>query len=133
MRFKRRLGLESGLKQIAVVPFVNIFFLLVALLLLVCGFVDRPGVAVNFPRLITSQLLKKDTLHITVTSEGLFLIDGVARTVPQTKEFFSALPAGRVSVLVQFQKQAPAEAVMQLWVLCQEAGITDLSVARTYE
>ena len=133
MRFRRRLAYESGLKQFALTPFLNIFFLLVTLLLLVCGFIDRPGIAVNLPRLITSQLIKKENLQITVTAEGLFLMDGVARTFSQVKQFFSALPARRVSVLVQFEKRAPADAVLQLWELCQEAGITDLSVARISE
>jgi len=133
MRFKRRLVYESGLRQIAVVPFVNIFFLLVVLVLLMSGFVGLPGVEVDFPRLITSQVLKKDTLRITVTAEGLFLIDGVSRTASQLRDFLSALPAARISLLVQLQKHAPAEALLQLWSLCQQAGITDLSVARTYE
>ena len=133
MRFKRRLNFESGLKQISVVAFLNIFFLLVAFLLLVCGFVDTPGVPVNFPRLVTSRLLTKDTLRVTVTSEGLFLIDGVVRTAPQVRDLFSALPAGRVSLVVQFQEQAPAEAIMQLWGICREAGISGLSLARTDE
>jgi len=133
MRYKRRLFYEYGLKQLALAPFVNVFFLLLVFLLLVCGFVSKPGIPVNFPRLILSGLVKQENLDITVTQEGLFVVDGTPRTLAQLKQFFSALPAARISVLVQLEKQAPAEAVIQLWGLCQDVGVTDVSVARTNE
>ena len=67
MKFKRRLKIEKGL--IDLTPMVNIFFLLFIFFLFTSSFIFQPGIKVNLPKAITSEVVQQDSAVIIVTKD----------------------------------------------------------------
>jgi biopolymer transport protein ExbD len=133
MHFKRRLLYEQGLKQIDIVPLINIIFLLVIFILLIVVFVGLPGIRISLPGLVTSASLKNQNLEIAVNKQGLILYKGKEVSSQQLRELLVRLPLSKTAVLIKADKAVTLTGVMQVWKICQELGLEQVNIATTRE
>ena len=79
MKFKRHIKMERGsLTTIDIAPLVDIIFLLIIFFMLTSSFVFQPGIKVNLPKAITSEVLGQENIIVTVTGENLIYYKGKA-------------------------------------------------------
>lgn len=129
MRFKRKVFLEKGRLDIA--PLIDVVFLLLIFFMLTSSFIFQPGIRVNLPKAVTSEVLHKKLLVITVTEDNeLYLKE---RPISGDELVSRVTMAGRDEqpLLIKADKDADLGKIIELWDLCRKVDIKQISIATT--
>ena len=129
MKFKRRVSLEKG--QLDITPLIDVMFLLLIFFMLTSSFIFQPGIKINLPKALTSEVIHRENLIIVVTGEDSLyikdrLIDG--------EELASRLEIARketMPILIKADRKASLGKVVEVWDLCRAEGIQKINIATT--
>lgn len=129
MKFKRRAFLEAGHLDMA--PLINVVFLLLIFFMLTSSFILQPGVRVNLPRAVTSEVLMKDTLVVTVTKDDkVYVNERLATRDELVSRIKVAAREGR-ALLIKADKKVDLGKVIEIWDICRQSDVKQISVATT--
>lgn len=131
MRFKRRLEIEKSLLDIA--PLVDIVFLLNIFFLLTSSFVSQPGIKINLPRAVTSEVLQERDLVITITKENIVYLNERITTTAELAEKLAVASGRKQPVLIKADRGASLGRVVEVWDICREKGIAQINIATQQE
>lgn len=129
MKFKRRVSLEKGLLDIA--PLIDVIFLLLIFFMLTSSFIFQPGIKINLPKALTSEVIQRENLIIIVTGDNSLYIN--ERLISQ-EELASRLKiAAKESkpILIKSDRGASLGKVVEVWDLCRSQGIQKINIATT--
>ena len=129
MHFKGRMALEHGLKSIDIAPLINVIFLLLIFLILAPVFVSQPGIGINLPRAVTSEAVKYDNTQIVVSAENLIYLNGSIVTLNELKNSIGQMAKRNLAVLIKADRRANLGKIVEIWDLCRDMGIRQLSIA----
>jgi biopolymer transport protein ExbD len=133
MRFKGRMELEHGLKQIDIAPLIDVVFQLLIFFMLTSSFVMQPGIKVNLPKAVTSEVVKFENTEILVTSEGLTYLNGKIVTTQELKSFLKQIAKRNQSILIKADRRASLGRVVEIWDMARDLGITQINIATNQE
>lgn len=133
MRFKGRMELEHGLKQIDIVPLINIVFLLLIFFMLTSSFVMQPGLKINLPKVVTSEVVKYENVEILVNSENVIYLNGSTVTQEELKSFLREAGKRNQTVLIKADARASLGRVVEIWDTCRDLGLTQINIATNQE
>jgi biopolymer transport protein ExbD len=129
MRFKGRMELEHGLKQIDIAPLIDIVFQLLIFFMLTSSFIIQPGIKVKLPRAVTSESIKSENIELIVTSESVIYMNGKVVTLAELKQLFKQVAIRGQSILIKSDKNAPLGRVVDIWDLARDLGISQVNIA----
>ena len=129
MRFKRHMELEHGLKQIDIAPLIDIVFQLLIFFMLTSSFVIQPGIKVNLPKAVTSEVVKFENIDILVTSENVTYLNGKVVTTSELKTLLKQAAKRNQTILIKADRRASLGRVVEVWDLARELGITQINIA----
>jgi len=132
MRFKRRIELEHGLRQIDIAPLVDVIFQLLIFFMLTSSFIVPQGIKINLPRAITSQVVKSRVLEVVVSGENVFYVDGKVVNIQELKSIFEGLVDRNQSLLIKADRRAQLGRVVEIWDLARKLGLSQVNIA-TYQ
>lgn len=127
--FKRSLRLQqAGLGTIDIAPLIDCVFQLLLFFMLTSSFVYQPGIKINLPKALTSDVLQEESLEITITAENVVYLN---HAVVTPKELASRLRAAKPNqaVLIKADQKASLGRVVEIWDICREAGISHVNIA----
>jgi biopolymer transport protein ExbD len=129
MRFKRKVFIEKGHLDIA--PLIDVVFLLLIFFMLTSSFIFQPGIRVNLPKAVTSEILHKELLIVVVTEENEVFIN--ERPVERDELVSRITLAARdnKSLLIKADKGADLGKVIEVWDICRQFDIKRISIATT--
>ncbi len=133
MRFKRHLEIEKGLKQLDIAPLIDVVFQLLIFFMLTSSFIFQPGIKINLPKAVTSQIIKEKNIVITVTAENLIYMEGKPIT---TKELVAKLKASAKEdrpILINADRKSDLGRIVEIWDLCRAHGISRVNIATNQE
>jgi biopolymer transport protein ExbD len=131
VRFKKRVRVEAGLRQIDIAPLIDCIFLLLIFFMLTSSFIVMPGINVKLPKALTSEEVKVQTLTIVISSEDIIYLNGEPKTLKEVDDF---VKKGRYdSIFIKADRDASLGAVVGIWDVCKRAGIEKIGIATTYE
>lgn len=133
MRFKGRMELEHGLKQIDIAPLIDIVFQLLIFFMLTSSFVMQPGIKVNLPKAVTSEVVRYENIEILVTSESVIYFNGKIVTMQEIKLLLKQAAKRNQSILIKADKRASLGRVVEIWDLARDLGITQINIATNQE
>jgi biopolymer transport protein ExbD len=126
--------LEHGLKQIDIAPLIDMVFQLLIFFMLTSSFVMQPGIKVNLPKAVTSEVVKYENLEIVVSSENVIYLNGKVVTTPELKKLLQQVSSNRKqTVLIKADKRASLGRVVDIWDMCRDFGITQVNIATNQE
>src|SRR4030043_1049319 len=73
MKFKRKLSLETG--HLDIPPLIDVIFLLLIFFMLTSSFLFQPGIKINLPKALTSEVIQKENLIIIITNDDALYIN----------------------------------------------------------
>jgi len=131
VKFKRRLSLEKG--QLDIAPLIDVIFLLLIFFMLTSSFIFQPGIKINLPKALTSEVIHRENLIIVITDKDSLhindrLIDG--------EELSSRLEIARKEakpILIKADRKASLGKVVEVWDLCRAGGIEKINIATTQD
>ncbi len=128
MIFKKHLKMERGsLTTIDIAPLVDVVFLLIIFFMLTSSFVFQPGIKVNLPKAITSEVLGQESTIVTVTGENLVYCNGKLVT---TKQLEAELKANTDKpLLIKADRKSAVGRIVEVWDICRSLGIGQVNIA----
>ncbi len=129
MRLRHRLELEHGLTQLDIAPLIDVVFLLLMFFLLTSTFIVQPGIQVNLPKAVTSEVVQERNLVVLVTAENLVYLDERLITFDELRHQLAGVIRENLPVLIKADRGASLGRVVEVWDLCREAGIAQINIA----
>ncbi len=131
MRFKKRLTVESGLRQMEIAPLIDCVFLLLVFFMLTSSFVVVPGINVKLPKAVTSESIERRTLTVVISSEDIVYLQGKPVSISDLENYMRKIKAD--SVFIKADKDASLGVVVKVWDVCKKLGIGKIGIATTYQ
>lgn len=130
MKFKRNLYVEDV--RLDMVPLINCVFLLLIFFLLTSNFIFQPGIKINLPKAVTSEVIQENTVVITVTSDNRFYLNEAPVTLLELKSKLEK--ASNVEpVLIKADRDVTLSKVINIWDFCRDLGIKQVNIATNQE
>ena len=137
MRFRstsRLLQLEKGSSTIDIAPLIDIVFQMLIFFMLTSSFIFQPGIKINLPKAVTSEVLHEQNVVVTVTGENLIYLDNKAVTsVELNKKLAKEIGPAKKPILIKADRRASLGRVVEVWDLCRAAGISQVNIATNPE
>ena len=129
MRFKGRMELEHGLKQIDIAPLIDIVFQLLIFFMLTSSFVMQPGIKVNLPKAVTSEIINYENIEILVSSENVTYLNGKIVNMQEMNSYLKQAAKRNQSVIIKADTRASLGRVVEIWDMARDSGITQINIA----
>jgi len=133
MKFKHHMEFEHGLKQIDIAPLIDMVFQLLIFFMLTSNFVIQPGIRVNLPRAVTSELIKEETLEILISAENIVYLNGRVTTIQDLKATIKKIAKKNPTLLIKSDKRASLGRVVEIWDICRDLGVSQVNIATNQE
>ncbi len=131
MRFKRHVQFEKGHLDIA--PLIDCIFLLLIFFLLTSNFIFQPGIKINLPKAVTSEVVQENTIVITVTSDNRFYLNETPITFRELKNKLESSVGKNKPILIKSDRDVALGKIVGIWDFCRDIGITQINIATNQE
>lgn len=129
MQFKRHMELEHGLKQIDIAPLIDMVFQLLIFFMLTSSFVIQPGIKVNLPKAVTSEVVKAEDIEIVISGENVTYFNGKVVNTAELKSLLKQIAKRNQPILIKSDKRAFLGRVVEVWDMCRELGVAQINIA----
>jgi biopolymer transport protein ExbD len=129
MKFQQELKLQYGLHPIHIVPMINVVFLLLGFLIFISPLSSQPGIKVQIPRAVTSDIIKEENVIITITGENVIYFNKTLVTIPELKTKLSKHKNPQLSVLIKADRSTSVGRIVDVWDICRILGIERINIA----
>ena len=126
-RLKRRTVIHKG--QLDITPLIDVVFNLLIFFMLTSNFIFQPGIKVNLPRAVTSEVISSENLVINVTGQDLLFLNDKPITIVELTEELKKAARENKSLLLKSDTSASLGRVVEIWDLCRELGIPQINIA----
>ncbi|MBU1086048.1 MAG: biopolymer transporter ExbD [Candidatus Omnitrophica bacterium] len=135
MRFRKHLELEKGQKEINITPLVDMVFLLLVFFMLTSSFIVMPGIKINLPKAVTSEVIKDKNIIITVNSDNvIYLNEKPISSAELTSHLSEMVKADKeIPLLIKADKNTQLGSVVMVWDICRKVGISQINIATLQE
>lgn len=133
MHFKRHMELEHGLKQIDIAPLIDMVFQLLIFFMLTSNFIMQPGIKVNLPKAITSELIKEESLEILISAENIIYLNGRVITMQELKSIIKRIAKKNPPILIKADRRASLGRIVEVWDICRDLGVSQINIATNQE
>lgn len=129
MRLKRKIFLEEGRLDIA--PLIDVVFLLLIFFMLTSSFIFQPGIRVNLPRAVTSEVLHKELLIVTITEDNGVFINERPISGDELVSRITIAARDKQPLLIRADKKANLGKVVEVWDICRQVDVKQINIATT--
>jgi len=128
-----------------IAPLIDIVFLQMIFFMLTSAFVFQPGVKVHLPKAVTADLIREESLEITISKAGHLTLGSRVVTLqelrsrlgmgggPKVSRSWAASLPKEQPLLIRADRQAPLGRVVEVWDLCRGLGISQVNIATSDE
>ena len=127
MRFKRRLKVEKGLVDMT--PLINVFFLLFVFFMFTSSFIFQPGIKVNLPKAVTSEVVQEESVVIIITKDDLVYLNDRQITEDELRSKLKIIAKEKASLLIKADSRATLGKVVGIWDTCRKEGVSQVNIA----
>jgi biopolymer transport protein ExbD len=129
MRFKRHMELEHGLNQIDITPLIDMVFQLLIFFMLTSSFVIQPGIKVNLPKAVTSEVVKYENIELVISAENVTYFNGSVVTNTELRNLLAQVSKRKQAILIKADKRSSLGRVVEIWDTCRDLGIAQINIA----
>ena len=131
MKFKRHVELEKG--QLDIAPLIDIVFLLLIFFMLTSSFIFQPGIKINLPKAITSEVIHEKSLIILVTANNYIYLNDRVITMSELSSRLRIAAKENKPLLIKADRRASLGKVVEVWDMCRDEGISQINIATSQE
>ncbi|MBU4305149.1 MAG: biopolymer transporter ExbD [Candidatus Omnitrophica bacterium] len=135
MRFRKHLELERGQKEINITPLVDMVFLLLIFFMLTSSFIVLPGITINLPKAVTSEIIKEKNLILTINSDNVLYLNEKPITFSELTGFLDEMVKSKQEkpILIKADKDTQLGTVVKVWDICRKVGVSQINIATLQE
>ena len=127
MQFKRRLKAERGL--IEMTPLINVFFLLFIFFAFTSSFIFQPGIKVDLPKAVTSEVVQQESAVIIVTKDDKIYLNDREISHDELLSNLRLMAKDNVPLLIKADSHASLGKVVEIWDMCRKEGVSQANIA----
>lgn len=127
MKFKKRVHIEKGLVDLT--PLVNVFFLLFIFFLFTSSFIFQPGIKVNLPKAVTSEVVQGDSTVLIITKDDLIYLNDREINQDELISGLRIIASQKSSLLIKADSKASLGKVVGIWDTCRKEGVSQINIA----
>ena len=127
MKFKRRLKTEKGLLDLT--PLINVFFLLFIFFLFTSSFIFQPGIKVNLPKAVTSEVIQQENVVIIITRDDKLYLNDREISQDELASNLRLMAKESVPLLIKADSRASLGRIVGLWDMCRKEGVSQVNIA----
>ncbi|MBL7198391.1 MAG: biopolymer transporter ExbD, partial [Candidatus Omnitrophica bacterium] len=118
-----------GLGQIDIAPLIDIVFQLLIFFMLTSSFILQPGIEINLPKAVTSEIVEEENILITISGENIVYLNGKIVTFKELEKKLKKIIKKDQPLLIKADRRSSLGRVVEIWDLCREIGITKINIA----
>jgi biopolymer transport protein ExbD len=127
MKFKRRLKAEKGLLDLT--PLVNVFFLLFIFFLFTSSFIFQPGIKVNLPKAVTSEVIPQENVVMIITKDDKIYLNDREISQDEIASNLRLISKENIPLLVKADSRASLGRIVSIWDMCRKEGVSQVNIA----
>ena len=127
MKFKRRAKMDKGLIELT--PMINVFFLLFIFFVFTSSFIFQPGINVNLPKAVTSEVVQQDSAVIIVTKDGKVYLNDREISQDELLSSLRLMAKDKMPLLIKADSHASLGRVVEIWDMCRREGVSQANIA----
>ena len=133
----RRLGenrplrrtLSHSLVEPDLTPLIDVVFQQLIFFMLTSAFVFQPGIRIQLPKTVTSDVVHKENLQITVVQGDRLYLGEKIVTLQELRPKLAGLSKSGQPILLRADRKASMGRVMEVWDMCRSLGISQVHIA----
>ena len=129
MRFKRKIFLEKG--QLDLAPLIDVVFLLLIFFMLTSSFIFQPGIRVNLPKAVTSEVLHRDVLVVTISKDNKVYLNERPIEGEDLVSRVTMAANDDQPILIKADKDASLGEIIKIWDICRQVDVKQINIATT--
>jgi len=129
MKFKRRVFLQKG--ELDIAPLIDVIFLLLVFFMLTSSFIFQPGIKINLPKALTSEVIQRENLIIVVTDDNMLFINERPIDYEELASRLKIASKEQKPILIKADRKASLGKVVEVWDMCRSEGIHKINIATT--
>lgn len=129
MKLKRTVFLEKG--RLDITPLIDVVFLLLIFFMLTSSYIFQPGIRVNLPKAVTSEVLKKELLIVTITEDGGVFINERPIGGDELVSRITIAARDDQPLLIRADKKSDLGKVIEIWDICRQVDVRQINIATT--
>ena len=129
MKLKRTVFLEKG--RLDITPLIDVVFLLLIFFMLTSSYIFQPGIRVNLPKAVTSEVLKKELLIVTITEDGDVFINERPIGGDELVSRITIAARDDQPLLIRADKKSDLGKVIEIWDICRQVDVRQINIATT--
>jgi biopolymer transport protein ExbD len=127
MKFKRRFRIEKGMADLT--PLINVFFLLLIFFLFTSSFIFQPGIRVNLPKAVTSEVIQEEGAVLIITKPGKAYLGDREISSEELVSKLRLIAKEKGSLLIKADSDASLGRVVEIWDMCRREGVSQINIA----
>jgi biopolymer transport protein ExbD len=93
----------------------------------------QPGIKVNLPKAVTSEVMKYENIEILITSENITYLNGKIVTTQELRNFLQQAAKRDQTILIKSDRRASLGRVVEIWDMARDLGISQINIATNQE
>ena len=110
-------------------PLIDVVFLQLIFFMLTSAFVFQPGIRIQLPKTVTSDVVHRETLQITVAQGDRLYFGEKIMTLQELRSKLAGLSKTGEPILLRADRKASMGRVMEVWDTCRSQGIAQVHIA----
>lgn len=127
MKFKRRVKMEKGVIELT--PLINVFFLLFIFFAFTSSFIFQPGIKVNLPKAVTSEVVQEVGTVITVTKDDKIYLNDREISRDELLSKLKLMAKENMPLLIKADSHSSLGKVVEIWDMCRREGVSQANIA----
>lgn len=127
MRFRKRVNIEK--ESIDLTPIINVFFLLLIFFIFTSSFIFQPGIRVNLPKAVTSEVIQQENVVIIITKDDKLYLNDREISRDELDSKLRLMAKEKASLLIKADSHASLGRIVDIWDLCRKEGLSQINIA----
>lgn len=131
MRFKSRYAVHKG--ELDIAPLIDVIFLLLIFFMLTSSFIFQPGIRVDLPKAITSEVIERKNLILTITRDNKIYVNERALSEEELLSRLRIAAKESNPILIKSDRRSQFGEIVRVWDMCRREGVKTINIATTQE
>lgn len=127
MKFSRHSRIEKGLADMT--PLINVFFLLFIFFMFTSSFIFQPGIKVNLPKAVTSEVIQEEGSVISIDKDDRVYLNDREISKDELSSNLRLVAKEKTALLIKADSRSSLGKIVDIWDMCRNEGVSQVSIA----
>ena len=110
-------------------PLINVFFLLFIFFAFTSSFIFQPGIKVDLPKAVTSEVVQQESAVLIVTKDDKIYLNDREISQDELLSNLRLMAKGNVPLLIKADSHATLGRIVEIWDMCRREGLSQANIA----